>query len=158
MKDTFYSDGVAFERLKAAAAGWVDDRWAEDVNSFNEVSKFEFAVMAERAFQQYMDEENERTRQEPPARTCQGSFPLALDVPDKSGGWWVYFLKRSDKVVYVGMTGNLRQRLKAHKTNRGPLIETWAAIECETKEHALEREAKMIRVIEPEMNTWSAEA
>lgn len=61
--------------------------------------------------------------------------------------WYVYFLELSNHSIYVGFSGNLKQRFKAHNDAKVPAtvaflpakLKSYVAVETKEKAMALER-------------------
>src|SRR5690606_11853950 len=67
---------------------------------------------------------------------------------------YVYFLIRGSRIVYIGYTSNIQQRISAHKS--GLWIKNWFTsvrfIRCESAGAALGYEKRLIRLFKPKYN------
>lgn len=142
--------------LLTLAESWIWDHMRETGVLPDREAQFDFAMAAMEVFAEARNDVVDNINDYADA-ILRGSWPLSPNVPGK-GHWFVYILRRDGQAVYIGMTGNLRQRLKAHKTNRGPLVQDWVAHPFLSKEEAFECEQRWIAERKPEMNSWSAEA
>lgn len=71
--------------------------------------------------------------------------------PDQHPVHFVYFLIRSDVVVYVGQTNNLNGRINTHRADRSKVFDRALALPCLAED--LDRvEATYIRKLTPEYN------
>jgi len=66
-------------------------------------------------------------------------------IPETGG---VYLLIRNGVVIYVGQTGNLRQRIKGHRVR--PFDDVKFTV-CENRHHRRRLEIELTRIHNPEM-------
>lgn len=73
-----------------------------------------------------------------------------LDAPER--GHWVYRLWSGDRLLYVGLTRNPADRIKAHWKRWAPLIWSVTWEECDDEFDMLAREAHAINTEHPAFN------
>lgn len=81
----------------------------------------------------------------------RGPFPLDTDdARPATGTWVVYQLLLGDELVYIGSTGALYDRLKAHA--REKVFDSWRASRCENERHCRDLETALIDRYRPPLN------
>lgn len=88
-----------------------------------------------------------------PEGTWVGVWPLQLNHSAPIGGTPVVYILFDDCNIpcYVGSTGNLRARLKAH-ARTGKVFSQWQAYPCRDREHAYEVEDRLLKEKLPHLN------
>ncbi len=72
--------------------------------------------------------------------------------PASTHGYCVYTLWEGDNIAYIGMTRDLRRRLRQHK-NAGKPTAKVRAIKTRTYERSERLEAHLIKLLQPSLNT-----
>lgn len=81
----------------------------------------------------------------------RGRFPVNPDDPRPPRGTWVvYQLLAGDDLLYIGSSGDLVVRLKAH--SRDKEFDGWRAAECPTEQSCRDLETALIDRYRPPMN------
>lgn len=64
----------------------------------------------------------------------------------------IYFLRKRKRVIYIGRTTNIKQRIIAHKSISRPMFfDDFRFIKC-SAEKQVEYEKRIIRIFKPKMN------
>lgn len=84
--------------------------------------------------------------------TCAGFFRGGAQAPPR--GFAVYRLYgHDDRLLYVGRTGQPRQRMRAHLNTRGPeLLARWEMVGCATHDEMCRLEVELIDRLQPPLN------
>lgn len=81
----------------------------------------------------------------------RGPFPMeTTDRRPPAGTWVVYQLIWKDELVYIGSTGSLATRLKAHARDKD--FDSWRASRCDNESHCRALETALIDRHRPPLN------